>query len=96
MIKHCNSCDNIEIDMCHSSLRLSKTQAKWHDIIGYDKINGLNCEYWMKRGENKPPRLNMDELYNTCTSCKKTFRADKLKVFAKGSKFLCEECIKSS
>ena len=94
MIKHCNTCDFIEIDMCHSSLRLAKTKAKWHDKIGYHYMNGLNCAYWQERSKNKQPRLNMNELYEVCSSCKKTFRIEHLTVEAKGSKFLCKDCKK--
>ena len=93
-MKNCNSCDNVEFDYCHSSARIA-AGSKWHEKIGYDDSDGLNCTFWMERSKNKQPRLNINELYDKCTKCKKTFRIEKLKVFAKGSELLCEDCRKN-
>ena len=50
----------------------------------------------MGRSPNKNPRLNTEELFDNCSMCGKTVRVEKLKTFAKGSKSLCEECLKEN
>jgi hypothetical protein len=96
MTKHCNTCDFIEFDYCHSSLRIAALNGVWNQKMAHDHFTGLNCEYWMERSKDKNPRLNTKDLYDKCSKCGKSVPIGKLKTFAKGSKSLCEDCLKEN
>ena len=87
MTKNCNTCDHIEFDYCHSSLRIAALNGVWNQKMAHDYVTGLNCSFWQQRSKNKQARLDLKNLYDVCSSCKKHSKFQNLNLMLKEVNF---------
>ena len=61
--------------------------------LTYEVGKVLNCNEWKVRREWQLPIVDYRNFKQKCSKCKKEFAISELHIQAKGSQFLCKDCI---